>query len=156
MRLPIFKRINRNDYPDEFKPLVDLLSVSLNIGIELLYTVLDKRVSLKDNILCDVKDIQVTADENGIPSFPVNVTISNQNITNVLGLNVILATNLTNSVSYPTGGIFITYTQTQSQSQTPTQAQIQQQNVSPFTIQINHVTGLIPDNNYSLRVVIYG
>jgi hypothetical protein len=140
MKLPSFKRLFENDFDSSERNLVAKLALSLNQGIENLYLALSKRISLRDNIQCTVKDVQVTVDSNGIPinttSFRVDDTQINQNIP-VIGCMVINATNSTNPTTYPTATPFISWTQTAN------------------AVQINHVSGLQANNTYVLRIVAF-
>jgi hypothetical protein len=115
---------------------VDQLAVSLNIGIESLYNALNKNVSLKDNMLCTVKDLTITVDATGKPTTSTQfaLDISGQ----IIGTQVIYAINTTNSASYPTGGIFISFTQTTT------------------GVLINNITGLPANQAFTVRVVAYG
>jgi len=135
MKLPSFRRILKTDYSEEFQQLVDTLASSINIGIELLYTSLNKQISLRDNIQCDVKDVTITVNSSGVPISDIsfNVTVST-----VEGLVVISATNNTLASTFPSSGIFISFTKTGS------------------AIKINHITGLQTDNSYTLRIIVFG
>jgi hypothetical protein len=55
----------------------------------------------------------------------------------VTGLTVIMANNITNSTTYPTGMPFISYT------------------VSGKTVIFNNITGLQANNKYTLRVIAF-
>lgn len=136
MKLPGFKRLNKNDYAKEFKDLVDRLSVSLNIGIETLYTLANNNISLADNTLCDIKEFTVSVDSSGIPKSSLSIPLSK--VTKVIGTEVIFGQNQTNSNIYATGQPFITYTQNGS------------------SLTINQIAGLPADNVFLLRTVIYG
>lgn len=136
MRLPSFKRLVKNDFDEDDKPFVEKFSYFFNNGVEALYNVLNKNVSLKDNILGVVKDVTVTVDSTGKPtnstSFPLD--ISNK----IIGLNVLRVDNNTNASGYPTGGVFVSWTQ------------------DGKNIFINHITGLVANNSYNVRVIVYG
>lgn len=127
----------KQDFQPEYQNLVDQLSVSLNNGIESVYTALTNNISLKDNVNCTVKDISVAVDANGIPTIKTVFTVTNTNL-QILGTQVIYALNTTNAAVYPTGGIFISYTQTSN------------------GVLVNHITGLPAGNTFTLRVVAYG
>jgi len=135
-KLPSFRRIFKTDFQAEFQNMIETLSNNLNNGIEVLYDALNKKISLRDNIQCDVKDIEVTVSSTGIPKIATSFLLTN--ITKAEGLSVIRAMNLDNSSGFPTNGVFITFTQ------------------STNNIIINHITGLVSDNRYSLRVVAFG
>jgi predicted nucleotidyltransferase len=140
MRLPNFKRLFENDFTDEEKPLVSKLAGSLNQGIENLYLALSKRLTLRDNIQCTIKDIDVIVDSNGKPTtlttFRLDDSLINQNVS-ILGCQVLNAVNLTNTSNYVYSCPFISWTQISN------------------GIQINHITGLIPGNKYNLRIVAF-
>lgn len=136
MRIPSFKRLVKNDFDEKDKPFVEKFSFFFNNSIETLFSVLNRNVSLKDNILGVVKDITVTVDATGKPtnSTSFSLDISNK----IIGLNVLRVDNLTNSTGYPSGGVFVSWTQ------------------DGKNVFINHITGLVASNSYSIRVIAYG
>lgn len=136
MILQSFKRLYKQDYEVIYQKLVDQLGVSLNIGLENLYSAVNKNLTLKDNIKCTVRDLSITVDTNGNPtsSTQFSLDISGQ----IVGTQVIYAINTTNSAVYPTGGIFISFTQTTT------------------GVLINNITGLPANQAFTIRVVAYG
>ena len=136
MKLPSFRRLIRTDFKQEFQALVDQLSVSINIGIENLYDALNRKLTLRDNIACTVKEIDVKVDASGTPTA---TTLFKMDISNRLeGITVLNALNIDDSTGYPTGGIFISWTQTQN------------------GILINNITGLVANQTYRLKLVAFG
>jgi hypothetical protein len=135
MKLPSFKRLNKSDYQEDFKNLVDTLGNSLNTGIDSLYQLANKNVSIVDNIACSVRDVVVTVNSSGVPIS--NTYIGLDNIKPVLGTQVIRATNQTSTTVYPTGAIFISFTQTNT------------------GLLINHITGLPANNKFLLKIIAY-
>lgn len=115
---------------------METLSYALNYAIEAINDALNHNISLTDNILCSLKDLTLQVDATGKPTspltFPVNFTGQ------VQGLTVLNVTNLTNSNSYPTSGVFVSFSQTQN------------------GIVVNNITGLVPFNSYTLRIVAWG
>lgn len=136
MKLPSFKRLFTADFPKEFKQLVDTLSVSLNNGIEVLYQALDRQLTLRENIKSTVKDVTLTVDANGKPKQTATFTLDT-GISKLDGCIVISAINNTNLTTYPTSGVFISFTQ------------------STTSVLINNVTGLTPDQSWTLRIVAF-
>lgn len=136
MKLPSFRRIFKTDFAQEFQNLVDQLSVSINVGIENLYDALNRKLTLRDNMLCTVKEIDVTVDPTGAPtnttSFPLDIS------GRIDGVIVLSAINLTTTGMYPSYGVFISWTQTQN------------------GILINNITGLQSGQKYRIRVVAFG
>lgn len=138
MKLPSFKLLKKNDFKDEFQEMIETLAFSLNNGIEVLYDALSRRVNLRDNIACTVKDIDVEVDSTGVPK--AQVTIKTDLTTRIEGTQIILVVNKTNSaLSIPasSGTPFIIYEAVQT------------------GINVKQIMGLYPDNKYTLRVVIY-
>lgn len=132
-RLPSFRRIVEQDYPTESQELIKQLSVSLNYGIEVLYDLLNGKLTFKDNISSTLKEIDVKVDANGKPL--TSTVIKKASTERLEGLIVIRANNLTNSTIYPSAAVFISYTETVD------------------SIIINNVTGLQANNLYRLNVL---
>lgn len=136
MQIPSFKRILNSDYAAQFQQLVSTLGFTINNAIENINDALDNEISLQDNILCTVKTFSVQVDSTGKPTtsttFPLSFTGT------CLGITMINIINTTNSASYPTGGVTISFSQTQS------------------GIQLNNLTGLAANNTYSITVVAWG
>lgn len=136
MKVPNFKRIFKTDYEKQYQKLIETLSFSLNNAIDVINNAINGNISLSENILCSIKDLTLQVDANGTPTspitFPVNFTGQVQGL---LALNV---TNKTNSNSYPTSGVFVSFEQTQN------------------GILIKNITGLVAGNSYTLRIVAFG
>lgn len=139
MKLPNFKKLFKQDYAKEYQELVDKLAESLNGGIETLYGALNKKLSLGDNLACIIKDVDIIVNSSGEPTTSTGFAIDTNQRVQILEVG--RADNLTNTASYPTGGIFITWTQGT--------------NLTTNAIIINHVTGLITGNKYRLRIVAW-
>lgn len=135
MRLPSFRRLVTTDYPKEFQKLIDILSVSLNNGIEVLYQALSQNISIRDNIQCTVKDVVLTVDANGKPIQQASFALTA--LGKVEGVSVILAQNQTNSAIYPSSGVFVSGVQ------------------SNTSFLINNVTGLQAGQSYLIRCIAW-
>jgi len=135
MKLPNFRRLFKTDFSKEFQDLVDQLSVSINIGIETLYEALNKRLTFRDNFSCTVKDLTVTVDAAGKPknSLVFQMDVSGK----VDGVVVLYAVNNTNATKYVETGVHVSWTQTQN------------------GVSINNIKGLYPNDEYTLRVVVF-
>jgi hypothetical protein len=132
-KLPNFRRIYEQDYPTEYQGLVRTLSVSLNYGIEVLYDLLNGKLTFRDNIASTIKELDVQVDANGKPL--TSTIIKKSTADRIEGLFVIKADNLSNSSVYPSSGVFINYTETDQQ------------------IIINHITGLQANSLYKVKVL---
>lgn len=132
-RLPSFRRIFTQDYPESAKELIDMLSISVNGGFEVLYEALNGKLTLSDNLDSTISDTQVEVDSTGKPKNKTSFKLKGTG--RIQGLLILKAENLTNPNVYPTGGIFITYTETTTD------------------IIINNVAGLPANNLFSLRII---
>lgn len=135
MKLQTFKRLIRTDYAEEYQNLIDQLSGSLNSALESMTTAINKNLTLKDNVSCTIKDINVTLLSTGVPkeTITINLDFTGQVTAVICGK----AENQTNPNIYPTAGVHISYTQNNQK------------------ITINHIAGLQAGNVYSLRVLIF-
>lgn len=136
MKLPSFRRVFLGDYTSEEQPLVSKLSVTINQGLENLYDVLNKKVSITDNLYATIKDVIIQVDSSGIPLTTTSFQLDTKGVT-IQGCMIIKLENLTNSTGYPTSAPFITYTQVQD------------------GVRIDHITGLQINNQYRLRIVAF-
>lgn len=136
MLLPNQKKIIKNDFDEEIQPLVEQLAETINYNFERLFSVLNKNVSLADNVNVLVKDIEISVDSSGIPTtsakFPSTLVPARP-----IGSFVINQLNLTNPLVYPTGGIVLSFSEVKG------------------IVTINHVTGLPANNKFSLKVVFF-
>jgi hypothetical protein len=132
-KLPSWRRILEQDYPQKYQDLIQQMSIPLNYGIEVLYNLLNGKLTFKDNIASTIKEFDVQVDANGKPQN--KITIKKASDDRIEGLIVVRAQNLTNSTTYPSTGIFITYTETTN------------------TIIIDHITGLQTGNLYRINII---
>lgn len=136
-KLPTLRRLFKNDFKPEYSELVEKLIVSINNGFDNIYDALNNKITLKNNILCDIKNFTVSVNSLGIPINTIVLTVNFKN--NISVINVGKIDNLLNPNSYPSSGVTLSWEQ-----------------LSPGTLKINHITGLIEGQSYNLRVVIYG
>ena len=134
-KLPGYKRLTTSDFEEKDKQLVEQMSIPLNDAIGSLYFAVGGNLTLKDNMLGTVKDIEVVVNATGTPttqtSFRLDKTFT------VLGCQVIKADNQTNSSVYPTGQPFISFVQNGN------------------NVIINNITNLQANNRYIVRIVAY-
>lgn len=134
-KLRSYKRIITSDFEKEDQEMIEQLGGTVNDSFNEVYFALNGRLELTNNISCTVRLVDVSVDANGIP---VNqTTMSLNNTQPVIGCQVLQAINQTNTAVYPTGAPFISFTQLDQ------------------AILINHITGLQPNNRYTLRIVAY-
>lgn len=133
MKLPSFRRIIEQDYPEQYQELVKQLSVSLNYGLEVIYSLLNGKLTFADNIASTIKEVQVKLDSSGNLQTPVSITKSTSD--KILGLMVVRVNNLTNPTIYPSGGVIVSYTETTS------------------SIILNNIKGLQADYIWAINVI---
>jgi hypothetical protein len=136
MKIQSYRRLFKGDFPRDQQEMVERLSSTLNIGIETLYTALNKNISLKDNIYGTYKEISYVPTSDGTPETASGFQIDFNG--RVLGLQVIRVENKSSVGTYPTGGVFITYSQNGTQ------------------VNIDHITGLVAGDTYNIRVFAFG
>lgn len=133
-KLQSYKRIITSDYQTEDQELIEQLGASLNDVIDDHQNLLSGKITLRDNIFCTVKDVELTVDANGgTGNTRIGLNTNNQ----VIGTLVILATNLTNSSIYPVSAPFISFTQLEK------------------SLLLNNITGLPPGYRWRLRIVAW-
>lgn len=135
MKLPSFKRLIKSDYKPEFQALIELLSFSINNGIEVLYQALNRSVSLKDNIACTVKDVIIEVDSSGVPKSRTSFGLDTSG--RVIGVVVLNAVASKNPLLTPTSGVFVSFSQENR------------------TVTINSVVGLPSDQQFTLTLVAF-
>jgi hypothetical protein len=137
MKLPSIKRIDKQNFDPKDKDLIEKLGFTLNNDLEVVFNGLNRNISLKDNVLCTVKDVQIIVDSDGIPQNTASFQLDIQNM-RILGCQVVKAINLKNSTGYVTGAPFITFSQASN------------------IININHITGLRAGQTYNLTIIAWG
>lgn len=139
LKLPSFKRIFTDDFPKDIQSTIEKLCNYINPNTEYVYTALNNQLTFADNFYATTKTITVSVDSTGKPTATavIQLTVVNNTIPKASGTLVILAQNQTNSTTYPTGGIFISFTQSGS------------------TITINNITGLPANNSFLLNVIVF-
>lgn len=132
-KLNSYSRIISNDYDSEQQPLVEKLSGQINGGFDPVYSALSNRLTFEENFLCTVREVEITVGANGIPLTRTSFVLNNTNP--VRGAIVLGMTNKTNAAGFPTGAPFVSTSQNGN------------------VLFIDHVTGLLPNNRYSIRIL---
>lgn len=137
MIIPKFKRIFKTDYKIQYQDLMEMLSFVLNTAFDTIYVVLNRGISLSDNVYCVKKDIVVQVDATG---NVIGNTVMSLDLTQfkVIGTTVLFATNQTNPNVFTTGQPFINFLQTND------------------GLKLNNIQGLPPNNKFLLTIVAWG
>jgi hypothetical protein len=135
MKLNNTRQIRAEDFDDEYNQLVAQLGSILNSFMQEVVELADGRIDFENKAEI-IKDFDITVDSSGIPTqTPFKVKTD---ITNIRGLQVIRAYNLTNTAGYPTAQPFVNFTP-----------------IGGGFFRVDSVTGLRPNEKYKLTVIIY-
>lgn len=135
MKLPGFRRIFTTDYDKKEQDFVARLSTNINSAFDSVFAVLNKNVSLGDNIACTVKDIDVRVGSNGVPLSTISFKLDTTGSVTIVEVGRL--DNRSNPNTFPSSAPFISWSQTDN------------------GVQINHITGLAANDTYRIRVVAY-
>lgn len=133
-KIPSYKRLYEQDFPEDQQELVAQLAVTLNSGIEVLYEQLNGKLVLGENLAAFTKELTVTVGPTGLPTSKTFIRKTSSD--RIQGISIIRADNLSNSNVYPTSGVFASFTETTD------------------SIVINHLTGLVAGNLYRIVVKV--
>lgn len=135
MQVQPYKRIVTEDYDSKDQELISKLAYSLNQPLQDITTALTNNLNIDDNFQLIKKDLTVQVDATGTPTttlqFKTGLSVS------CAGIQVIKATNQTNSTTYVTGQPFITFTENSG------------------LLTVNNIAGLPANNVFQLRLVLY-
>lgn len=132
-KLSSYSRIISTDYETDQQPIIEKLGGQVNGGFDPLYSALSNRLTFEDNFLCTVREVEVTLGTNGVPLNRTSFSLSNN--LPVKGLLVLNVSNKTSASVFPTGSPFISFSQNGN------------------LLYIDHITGLVPNNRYIVRIL---
>lgn len=134
-KLATYKRLITSDFKEENQELIEQLAFPINDGFNALYSSVNGRIDLRSNVFCTVKDVEIIVNSTGSPINKTSFVLDKTG--QVIGCQVILVTNQTNSNIYPLSQPFISFTQ------------------NGTSVIINNITGLQVNNTYTVRIVAY-
>lgn len=134
MKISGFKRLIKEDFPEDQQPLIEKLATVFNIFQEQVYYAFNNNITIDENLNAQSVVYQVTVDSNGVPTG--NSQIKYTLKTKPKGSQVINVQNLTDTTLL-SGAPFITYS------------------LNGNILTINQVTGLLPGKVYSVTIVFY-
>lgn len=135
MKIPSYRRLFKTDYKEEWQPLVEKLSVSINNAFDTIYNALNKNITFADNITSTIAEFDVTVDVNGKPTQNTQFKLDASQ-TSVQGLIVIDCYGTQDSTLIPDSGVFINFDKNQN-----------------FII-INKIKGLAKNTQFHLKVLM--
>jgi hypothetical protein len=116
---------------------VEKLIVSINNGFDTIYDALNNKITLRNNILCNIKDFTVQVSASGVPITSLTLAVTFNNNINVITVGKV--DNISIPTAFPPSGVTVSWEQ-----------------LSPGLVKIKHITGLTEGQTYNIRVVIYG
>lgn len=136
MKIENYKRINGDDFAEKDRDVANKIADTMNVFCDQVQQALGNGLNITDNFQLTIQSFTVTVDSTGVPTsktaFKTNLPAG------CGGLTVILAINNTRAVGYPTSSPFINFTE------------------SPQgVLNINNITGLITNNQYTLKVFLF-
>lgn len=135
-KIQSFKRIIIEDFDEKDRKLVSKLAYSINIFAQDLENALNKGLTIPDNLSLVQKDVNVMVDLSGTPKS--NIQIKTGLAGSCQGILVIKVTDLVTTGRPPAASPFVTFTEN-----------------GTGLINITNITGLIGENSYSLRIVLF-
>jgi hypothetical protein len=108
-KLSGYRRIIKTDFAQEYQPLVEQLSVTINNGFDTVFNALNGKLNFADNILSTIAEFRVTVKEDGTPQQTTQFKLD-RNQSNLIGLLVLNINGADDSQLRATSGLAISYT----------------------------------------------
>lgn len=138
MKVNNYKRIVKEDFEEENRGLIERLGYSINSVMEQLVNLLNKNITVEDNLQQEIKTIEITTSVNS-PTTPKESTKFKNNLTNTIkGVLVISVENLTNTNSIPTSAVQVFFSENSK------------------IVTVSGVTGLTANNKYRIKLLTIG
>ena len=131
-----FKRINKEDFPEESRGLVDRIGFSINVFAEEILNILNKKLTIKDNLLQDIVSINVVTDASGVPT--VKTQFKNSLRVALEGIHIIRVENTVTPNNYPVAAVQIFFSE------------------NAGVISINKIVGLSAGIKYTIKMLTIG
>lgn len=134
MKFNGFKKLVKEDFDSKDQALIEKLAFVFNPLIEQLVQAFNKNVDF-DNLNQEIIYLNTKVNATGVPILGTDVKTTLK--TRLKGIQCISALNLTDTLP-PAGAPFVTYT------------------VSSNLIKITNITGLLPNKDYQLTLILIG
>lgn len=128
------KRLNKDEFPDEYQDLVDTLSFSINPFFEQIYGAFTNGLTFKDNFYGQPVTVTTKVDAQG---RPVNNQVPYLLKTRPQTIMVLNVANNTDNTGL-TGAPYVGF------------------GISGNVLTLNYITGLLPNKEYTLSLFILG
>jgi hypothetical protein len=135
MIIPSFKRLAKQDYPQDQQPFIEKLGFIINNSFDIMYEALNKKLTVRENFAGTLREVVVRVDADGVPVGTVGIALDTGN--RVQYLQVHTVTDVDNTSVYPTAMPYISFTQTQT------------------GLIFNHIAGLPAGTNFRLKLFAF-
>jgi len=135
MKIPAFKCIISEDYNAKDRDLISKLAYSINSFMDTMNIAMNGNLTVTDNLAQIQKKVNITVNSSGVPTSGGTVATGLSGLCG--GTQVIFAVNNTVPANTPTNTPFISFTNGNG------------------NIAISNVTGLKPNNSYTLTIILY-
>lgn len=142
MRSPLFKRLFKTDFDQDFQPFIEKLGNLINPILESVTIALNGNLTLRDNSLCQIVEMTIVMTANGIPN-PKTVKLDNK-IKEIEGTQVIQVkyipkpSDTVKTNVFPTATPFISY-----------------EVDSDRNFKITNIAGLPINNTFTIKFIIH-
>ena len=131
-RISPVSRIAAEDFDKDVQPTISKLAFVLNNFLTDVSNSYDKGITIDDNLAMEYRDFEVTVDANGVPRTSTSIR---SQYTRIKGVQCVTVVNYSKPpIAHPFVGWVAT---------------------GNGEIRIQHVTGLVPDTKYTVRVLIH-
>lgn len=132
-KIPDLKRITKEDFPEQYRDLIEKLAFPLNSHMEQVRNLFNKNITF-DNLAQDITTLSVQTGANGQPINKIEFksTLNDR----VKGLIPISANITSNNTSFVTQMPFISFTQDVN------------------IVRITNIAGLSPETTYELTLLV--
>lgn len=130
------RKINKiltEDFPSEYRSLVDKLAFTFNPFLDNLVEALDGRLTIADNLNAEVKEITITPETD----LPLKVKTKLNFCNSIIVTRV---TNLDNTVALLSSAPFVEFDN--------------KDEAGSKLIEIKNITGLVTNNKYRIRLIL--
>ena len=135
-KISSYRRLMEQDFPDDAE-LIKKLGITVNASFEELYSALNNRLTVKENLSATMLEFTVSVNASGVPNNKTTFKLQNGQTT-VEGLIVIDAYGTNDPTLLPTAGIFVHFARNEN------------------NINIQNIKGLPANVPFTVKVIVLG
>lgn len=134
MKLGSFRRIYKQDFPQDQQNLAEQLGTTMNDAFDQLFDALNNNISFKDNMQCTIAEFTVTVDSGGVPKQTTSIKLNSKQ-TSVEGVFVIGAVGANDPTILPNTGVFVSAVK------------------SGNFLSIQNIKGIAPNTTFKIKII---